>query len=130
MVVATLSRWLGLRPDERRPQVGDSVSHDGWFRAFRITALPVQSYIDGQGRPQVLELCVFENAQRQVVCRLDELVWLEEDKSWMLPGRLLSEEQRRRWRDLMSRDTGVPVQGPPADKHVEARAFLKQRGAL
>jgi hypothetical protein len=51
---------------------------------------------------------------------VNDLEWLESDKAWTVPGRLLSHEDRKRWRSA----SGVRS-GPARDKHLEARAYLR-----
>jgi hypothetical protein len=101
------------------PQVGDLVSHEGYWGdcedAFRVVGFR-KTFND---RDEVVQLCIFENSKFKVTCLASELVWLDEDSAWMLPGRLLSRRQRAMWMDV----TGVRTL-PPAEKHVSARKAL------
>ncbi len=62
-----------------------------------------------------------ENGRKKdVSCLVEDLVWLEEDKAWYLPGRLLSRADRAEWQEV----TGSRFPPHPA-KYVEARKLLR-----
>lgn len=105
----------------RKPKKGDPVTHEG--QAYEILDLVPKAYLDADGQPTSMVVCIFDNPSYQVKCNAQELVWLDEDGAWFLPGRLLSQEARAKWRSLM----GMSM-GPPAHKHLEARAFLRSQG--
>jgi hypothetical protein len=115
----------------RSPKVRDLVSHEGAFGkkgdqdgAYRIVDFPERAVI-ADGEPKRVRFVRFENRRYSVLAMADELVWLEEDTAWMLPGRLLSAEQKKEWMKLLG--AKYP---PPPEKHVEARAFLRSQGAI
>lgn len=96
----------------RYPVVGERISHhseeelliesiDGLIAKFK-------TQLDKEGRA------------KDVSCRVEDLVWLDEDSAWYLPGRLLSKADRQRWSVI----AGSPFP-PPPDQHVEARKLLR-----
>lgn len=96
----------------RYPAVGEGVSHDS-EEGLSIESVggliaKFKTQPDKEGRV------------KDVSCRVEDLVWLDEDGAWYLPGRLLSKADRQRWRAI----TGSPFP-PPPDKHVEARQLLR-----
>src|SRR5262245_1551505 len=108
--------------ETRTPAIGDLVSHEGcWapsgdqYGPFKIVGFKARPALDDAGKPFVLHCTVFDNERFSVECQTAELVWLEEDGAWMLPGRLLSRPQRRLWQQKVGVNTG-----PPAEKHIEA----------
>jgi len=118
---------------ERTVALGDYVSHDGCWGAaegdengpFIVTGFTRRAALTQDGEPTVVNFVIFENRRYRVECQESDLVWLDEDNAWMLPGRLLSRKQRELW----SAAIGVK-QPPPAGKHVEARRFLGLMGAI
>ncbi len=99
-------------PDKKATvlQVGGLVSHNGELN-FVVTK------IDGL-------ITTFENKGFRVQCSTDELEWFEEDKAWILPGRLLTKEQRILYRQK----TNAAVL-PPED-HPKARKYLRDNGLI
>lgn len=105
----------------RQPAVGDRISHEGDVAGFVITAL-IPRHDTSTGAP--LTVAVFEHESLQVACVASELVWLEEDDAWYLPGRLLSGAER----DLWAAHYGGAARSRPQD-HVAARATLRSSHA-
>ncbi len=105
----------------RAPAVGDSVSHEGDVAGFRITAL-IPRFNPDSGAP--VTVAVFEHESLQVACVAAELVWLDEDQAWHLPGRLLSGAERDLW---AAHHGGAPRNRP--EDHVAARATLRSSHA-
>ena len=91
-------------------QVGAKVSHNGEVDF-------VVKKINGP-------ITTFENKGFRVQCCTDDLEWFEEDKAWILPGRLLTKEQRI----LFRQETNVAVL--PPDNHPAARKFLRDNGLI
>lgn len=98
------------------PNIGDKVSHEGLPAGYEITEL-MDRYDPDDGHKFVL--VTFENVRYAVKADAAELVWLEEDGAWFLPGRLLSQAER----DLWAATWGGPNRNRPQD-HVTARAAL------
>lgn len=122
---------LDIVENENGPEIGDAVSHDGLERGYRITEIASKALLTEANEAYVDYFCTFENDLKKVTCWWKELIWLEEDQAWMLPGRLLNEEQKELWREQVGILTGTKVRfGPAPEKHVEARTFLKTIGVL
>jgi hypothetical protein len=121
----------GLFRSGRTPKLNDVVSHEGAFGkkggedgAYRIVDFIERAVIQDSAA-KVVVFCKFQNRRFTVTCLLDDLVWLEEDRAWMIPGRLLNAAQKKQWMEILG--AKFP---PPADKHVTARAFLRAQGAI
>lgn len=98
------------------PKIGDRVSHEGLPAGYRITAIDARFDPDTGARFAIVS---FENDRYAVKADAAELVWLEEDGAWHLPGRLLSQAER----DLWAVTWGGPNRNRPQD-HVTARKAL------
>lgn len=112
----------------RKVKVGDPVSHEGnWIGHDHIDGdYVVVSQADGGSDPdnplmRIQDfLTTFENERFEVTALTADLEWLEEDKAWYLPGRLLTKDQRKAYCILTESSSCSPK------VHISARYALLQ----
>lgn len=110
------------------PAVDEMISHDSEeglvidsIERHKETALALRYGESGSCRIVKFRSIPDEDGrQKDVSCLVEDLVWLEEDTAWYLPGRLLSKADRAEWQQA----TGSRFPPHPA-KHVEARRLLR-----
>ena len=100
----------------RKVKVGDKVSHEGnWIgHDHEDGDFVVVSQADGGSDPSNPLMRVkdfftfFENVRFKVKAITADLVWLEEDGAWMLPGRLITRDQRKAYCILTEQSSCSP----------------------
>jgi len=98
------------------PKVGDKVLHHG--RAHTITKIIPKARVNATtGEPEMCPLVRFENARYGVTGLLDDLRWSEEDGAWILPGRVLSKDERTVIQAMSNN-------WPPPESHLVFRQLL------